>query len=234
MEFLANPQVWLDLLILTLLEVILGIDNIVFIVLASNQLPVKQQVLARRLGLGLAMLMRLLLLAVIFWLAHLTQVLFSIGSFGFSIRDLVELAGGLFLVIKAIHELYEYSQKHHDYKRKSHSKFWWIIAQIVLLDVIFSLDSVITAVAIADFYTVMAAAIIIAIVVMMMASEPVNYFINRYTRVKLLALVLILLVGILLVLRGLNIEFSEGYLYVAIAILAVIILPPWRKWLKRA
>lgn len=233
MSFLLDPQVWLDLLILTILEIVLGIDNIVFIVLVSNRLPeVRRQVLARRIGLLLAMLMRLILLGVIFWLAHLTAPLFSIGSLDFSIRDLVEIIGGGFLVYKAIHELMEHSRAQNDTSSSAKvALFWVVIIQIMIFDLIFSLDSVITAVAIAEYYTIMATAIIIAVIVMIVASEPVNYFIKKYVRVKLLALLLILLVGVMLMLHGFSIAFSEGYLYLAMALLAVVMLPPWKRWL---
>lgn len=234
MSFLFDPQVWLDLLILTVLEIVLGIDNIVFIVLVSNRLPeVPRQILARRIGLLLAMLMRLVLLAVIFWLAHLTTPLFSIGSLDFSIRDLVEIIGGGFLVYKAIRELMEHSNSQNSESNRSTKKvlFWFVIIQIMIFDIIFSLDSVITAVAIAEYYTIMATAIIIAVIVMIAASEPVNYFIKKYVRVKLLALLLILLVGVMLILHGFSIAFSEGYLYVAMALLSIVVLPPWKRWL---
>lgn len=231
MGFFSNANIWLDLLILILLEIILGIDNIVFIVLASNRLPASQQMLARRLGLILAMFMRLILLAFIFWLAHLSKVLFTLGSIGFSIRDIVEFAGGVFLIVKALHELYEFfTQKKPHPNKDSYAIFWLVIFQIVILDLVFSLDSVIIAVAIANYYWVMATAIVIAIFVMIVASEPVDYFIKKYVRIKLLALLLILMVGMMLVLYGLNIHFSEAYLYLAIGTLALFILPPWKCW----
>lgn len=234
MHFLADPQTWIDLLILTILEIVLGIDNIVFLVLATNRLPSHQQVFARRIGLALAMLMRLALLGLIFWLAHLTVTLFSLGPFDFSIRDLVELAGGLFLLVKSTQELYYYFSEHHQKKpinKQSQISLWVVLLQVMLLDVVFSVDSVITAVAIAEYYTVMAAAIIIAIIVMMLGSEPVNYFINRYVRLKLLALILILLVSLMLICHSLNWNVSEWYLYIAIMLLGLIILPPWKRWL---
>lgn len=161
-------------------------------------------------------------------------MLFSLGSLDFSIRDLVELAGGLFLLVKASQGLYEYFCDLHYKEGIKHqkAKLWLVLVQIMLLDLIFSIDSVITAVAIADHYIVMAAAVVVSIIVMMIASEPVNYFINKHVRIKLLALLLVLLVSLMLICHGLSWNISEWYLYMVILILAVAILPPWKKWLK--
>jgi predicted tellurium resistance membrane protein TerC len=233
LAFILDPAVWLDLFILTILEIVLGVDNIVFIILTSARLAAEKQKAARRFGLILAMIMRLLLLALIFWLAHLTKPLFSIGQYAVSTQDLIELSGGLFLVIKSVKELIAHRAHGDSHPAKqSYSQFWLVISQIVLIDLILSLDSVITAVAIAQNYIIMALAIIIAIAVMMAASEPVSYFIKRYPRVKLLALLLILFVGLMLMIKGFNIEFSEWNLYIAIFVVSGVILPPWRRWFK--
>lgn len=214
-ELLQNPDIWFSLALLTLLEIVLGIDNIVFIALLSNQLPPQQQKIARRVGLVLAMLMRLMLLALINWIAHLTQPLFTLANQAFSIRDLVMLIGGLFLLAKASHDIY-LSYRIEPVKSKKHkafAKFVPVIAQIILFDMVFSIDSVITAVALALPYVIMALAIIIAIIVMMVASESVSYFIRRYPRIKMLALSFILLIGIMLMLEGFHITLPRSYIY---------------------
>ncbi len=233
MNFLFNPDTWINLGILTILEIVLGIDNIVFLVLVSNHLPQHQQKFARRLGLILAMVMRLVLLGGIYEIAQLTQPLFTLGPMEFSARDLLMLGGGLFLLVKGLQELKDYYTHHHAaHKLPKKLTFVSAITQIVLLDIVFSIDSVITAVAIANQYFVMAAAIIIAVVVMMLASEPINRFINRYARVKLLAIVFVILIGVILVLQGFEIVIPHYYLYLILAILAVIILPNW-PWNKK-
>tara|TARA_R110000868_G_scaffold8205_7_gene42733 strand:- start:42155 stop:43372 length:1218 start_codon:yes stop_codon:yes gene_type:complete len=226
---LNDPNTWISLLILTMLEIVLGIDNIVFILIASNRLPKEQQKTARRLGLGLAMIMRLLLLGGVFWLSQLTKTWFMIGSWNVSGRDFILFVGGLFLLYKGCHEIINYLREHqpgHKVKTKT-ATMALVLTQIILLDIVFSLDSVITAVAVAKVYMVMAVAIIIAVFVMMWASEPLNNFLNRFPRVKLLALIFITLVGVFLIVQSFNVEVSHYYLYGAMLGLAIVILPNW-------
>lgn len=227
MHIFLQPETWITLLVLTLLEIILGIDNIVFIILASQRLPIAQQRLARRTGLALAMILRLLLLGFIFWLSHLTKTLFHLGDFAVSMRDIVLIAGGLFLIYKAIEELLIFAKKIKNKEKQSVKKasLLLVLLQVGLLDIVFSLDSVITAVALANHYLVMGCAIIIAVIVMLLASEWLNRVINRYRRLKLLALIFILLVGIVLILHGLHIDFPNWYLYIILAVVAIVVWP---------
>jgi predicted tellurium resistance membrane protein TerC len=215
MEIFLQTQTWVSLLSLTAIEVIMGIDNLVFIAIVTGKLPVSQQKLARRLGLIMAMLMRLLLLAVIVWLSDSTKPFMYIGSFSISIRTLVLFCGGIFLLIKAGHELWETGKPEVINGKKKTRQFFLVIAQIMVLDILFSLDSVITAVGIVKEYTIMAMAIIIAVLTMIAASEPVSHFIMGNPRVKILALCILLLVGIKLTLAGLHVEMPSAYLFIA-------------------
>ncbi len=227
MHIFLQMDTWLTLLILTLLEVILGIDNVIFIIIATHRLPAKQQRFARRAGLALAMILRLILLSLIFWLAQLIHPLFNIGNFAVSIRDLILLLGGIFLVVKASHELYDLYKAHeHQHKQSiKQASLYLVLSQIVLLDLVFSLDSIITAVALAQYYLIMALAIIIAVIAMMVASEPLNRLIHRYSRLKILALIFIMLVGAVLILHGLHVNFPNWYLYILLLITSAIVLP---------
>jgi predicted tellurium resistance membrane protein TerC len=219
MEWMATPEAWIALATLTVLEIVLGIDNVVFIAIVAGRLPDTQQEKAWRIGLGLAMLTRLALLFSIVWVTRLTTPLFSMLGHPFSGRDLILIGGGLFLLGKATHEL------HHNLEgdRKSEGKksrgwgttFTGVLVQIVLLDIIFSLDSVITAVGIADQVAVMSLAIIIAVGVMMMAAQSISGFIRRHPTVKMLALSFLLLIGMALVAEGVGQHIPKGYLYFA-------------------
>lgn len=226
---LSDPNTWISLLLLTLLEIILSVDNIVFLVVVTNRLPEEKQKFGRRLGLSLAMLMRLLLLAGAFWIVHLNQVLFNIADIPISWRSILFVIGGLFLMVKGAKEIVVYFHEHQQSPRPNVGKalFTMVIVQIVLFDIIFSLDSVMTAVAIAEHYLVMATAIVIAVMVMMIASEPLSGLIKRYRKLKLLALLFIMLIGIWLVLEAFEVIIPRYYLYVAMAGLAVWLLPRW-------
>jgi len=216
MELLANPETWIALLTLTVLEIVLGIDNIVFISILTGKLPEEQQARARRVGLGLAMGMRILLLLAISWVIGLTAPLFTILGQELSGRDLILIGGGLFLLGKAtleIHETLEGEEAHT--VAKGSAAFGSTLIQIALLDVVFSLDSVITAVGMADEVLVMIAAVIIAIGVMLIAAGPLAKFVEAHPTVKMLALSFLLLIGMSLVGDGLDLHIPKGYVYFA-------------------
>ncbi len=218
MGFLTEPGTWISLLTLTALEIVLGIDNLVFLSIAVNRLPEHQQAKARQLGLSLACILRLALLASITWLARLTTPLFSFVNYSVSLRDLIFLGGGLFLVVKAVSEMHATIEAGDEKTGGGKANaFSTIIFQIILFDLIFSLDSVITAVGMAKYFTVMAVAIIIAVILMIVASGPLSRFINRHPTIKLLALSFLLMVGIVLIADGLQFHIPRGYLYFAMA-----------------
>ncbi len=218
MVSLLDPQIWASLLTLTALEIVLGIDNLLFIAILSNKLPENQQKTARRTGLALAVITRLLLLASIFWLAKATEPLFSVFEHPVSVRDLILLGGGLFLLAKGTTEIHAtVDGVEEDIKHAQSAGFLAVIIQIIILDIVFSLDSVITAVGMAQQLGVMAAAIIIAIGVMLVAAEPLSRFINENVSVKILALSFLILVGVALIADGLGFHIPKGYLYFAIA-----------------
>jgi predicted tellurium resistance membrane protein TerC len=216
MEWLSDPQAWIALLTLTSLEIVLGIDNIIFISILSGRLPEAQRARARTVGLGAAMGTRILLLASLAWLAHLTQTLFSVAGHAITARDLVLISGGLFLLAKATFEIHHNleGEEEHGTARKVAS-FGAVIAQIMVLDVIFSLDSVITAIGMADQLAVMIAAVVIAVLVMMVAAGSISRFVESHPTVKMLALSFLLLVGMSLVADGFGQHISKGYIYFA-------------------
>jgi predicted tellurium resistance membrane protein TerC len=219
MEWISTPEAWIALATLTVLEIVLGIDNVVFIAIVAGRLPEEERGKAWKFGLSLAMLSRLALLFSIVWIMRLTAPLFSILGHELSGRDLILITGGLFLIAKSTRELHhnlEGDQPGGDSEGRSSSKtFLGILLQIVALDVIFSLDSVITAVGIADQVMVMAIAIIIAVGVMMLSAEAISTFIGRHPTVKMLALSFLLLIGMALVAEGFGQHIPKGYLYFA-------------------
>lgn len=218
MDFLFDLEIWASLLTLTALEIVLGIDNLIFISIISNRLPVEQQSSARRTGLALAVITRLLLLASIAWLAGLTEPLFSVFEHGVSLRDLVLIGGGLFLLAKGTTEIHATVEGVEEAMREvKTASFAAVIAQIMILDIVFSLDSVITAVGMARHLAVMATAIIIAVVIMLYAADPLSRFIHEHLSVKMLALSFLILVGAALIADGLGFHIPKGYLYFAIA-----------------
>ncbi|CDH47303.1 MAG: TerC family protein [Candidatus Competibacteraceae bacterium] len=218
MELLFDPQVWISLLTLTALEIVLGIDNLVFISILSNRLPIQQQPAARRTGLALAVITRLLLLASIAWLANVTTPLFTVLEHPVSLRDLILLVGGLFLLAKGTTEIHATVDGVEEEMRAAKpARFVSVIVQIMILDIVFSLDSVITAVGMAQHLEVMAAAIIIAVGIMLFAAEPLSRFIRDNVSVKMLALSFLILVGMALLADGLHFHIPKGYLYFAIA-----------------
>ena len=217
MSTLLSVDSWLSLLALATIEIILGVDNLVFIAIVTTKLPLHQQKLARRLGLSLAMFCRLLLLAFIVWLAQATKPLFYLFAKGFSIRDIVLFAGGSFLLIKSIYELNLMRHAEQQSGAQHHpSSFAIALAQIVVFDMLFSLDSIITAVGIVDHYWIMAVAIIIAVIVMIIASEPVSRFIIEYPRIKVLALCILILVSVKLILAAFAVSIPSKYIFAII------------------
>ena len=217
MEWITNPEAWIALLTLTVLEIVLGIDNVVFISVLVQRLPTAQRDRARTIGLGLAMGMRILLLLSISWIVGLTQPVFSIGDKGFSWRDLILIGGGLFLIWKAtteVHEALEGDEGHGATGGKT-ATMASVLFQIVLLDIVFSLDSVLTAVGMAEDIAVMVAAVVIAVGVMLFASGPISRFVHEHPTVKMLALSFLLLIGVTLLADGFGFHVEKGYIYAA-------------------
>jgi len=216
MDWLTDPQAWIALLTLTALEVVLGIDNIIFISILAGKLPKDQQGRGRQIGLLMAMITRILLLLSLAWLTKLTAPIFHIFGHAVSGRDLILMIGGIFLIGKStleIHDKLEGEEGHASAKVKA--SFWSVIVQIMLLDIVFSLDSVITAVGMANELAVMVIAVVIAVVVMLYASAPINSFVNDRPTLKILALSFLLLIGFSLVVEGIHVEIPKGYIYFA-------------------
>lgn len=217
MEWLFNPEIWIALVTLTILEVVLGVDNVIFISILSDKLPRHQQRLARRVGLGLAMLSRIVLLMSLSWIIQLTEPLFAVFGRDVSGRDLTLLGGGLFLLAKSTYEIHESLEGDEGHSSRKTATFAGVIMQILVLDVVFSLDSVITAVGMVDQLGVMVAAIMVAVVIMLLSAEAISAFVNERPTVKILALSFLLLVGFSLVAEGFHQEIPKGYLYFAMA-----------------
>jgi predicted tellurium resistance membrane protein TerC len=218
LEMLADPQVWISFLTLAALEIILGIDNLVFLAILADRLPVHQRPLARRLGLGFALLTRLLLLATLAWIVGLVEPLFSVLDHPISWRDIILITGGLFLLYKAtaeIHGSLEGDEEEETTGKRVAAGFVATIIQIGILDIVFSLDSVITAVGMVDELSIMVAAVVAAMIVMLFAAGPLSDFVSRHPTVKMLALAFLLLVGMALVAEGLGAHIPKGYLYFA-------------------
>jgi predicted tellurium resistance membrane protein TerC len=216
MDWLTDPQIWIGLATLTALEIVLGIDNIIFISILAGKLPAEQQPKARRLGLGGAMVMRILLLLSIAWVIRLTAPLFTAVGQEISGRDLILLVGGLFLLAKATYEIHDKLEGEEGHaSKKVAASFTGVIVQIMLLDMVFSLDSVITAVGMVDEIGVMIAAVVIAVAVMMLAAGPISRFVEAHPTVKILALSFLLLIGMSLVAEGLDQHIPKGYIYFA-------------------
>jgi predicted tellurium resistance membrane protein TerC len=218
MEWLADPQLWIAFATLTVLELVLGIDNIIFISILSGKLPAEQQSRARFIGLSLALGMRVLLLLSLSWIIGLTEPLFSVAGKAISGRDLVLLIGGLFLIAKSTHEIHGSleGEEGHGSKRV-YSSFASVIVQITLLDIVFSLDSVITAVGMVNNIWIMIAAVVISIIAMMFFAKPIGDFVQRHPTVKMLALAFLLLIGVTLVAEGFGQHIPKGYIYFAMA-----------------
>jgi predicted tellurium resistance membrane protein TerC len=218
-EWISSGEIWAALLTLTVLEIVLGIDNVIFISILADRLPQQLRDRARLVGLSLAMIMRILLLLSINWIANLTDPWFTILSHDFSGRDLILLGGGLFLIYKATSEIHAKleGEEEHGATGAKVASFNAVIIQILLLDIVFSLDSVITAVGMADDVEVMIAAVVIAVGVMLFASGPLSKFVSAHPTVKMLALSFLLLIGFSLVAEGWHFHIPKGYIYSAMA-----------------
>lgn len=218
MDILLSGEIWAALLSLTALEIVLGIDNLVFLTVTASRLPEHQRPLAQRIGLLLALGMRVLLLASAVWLAGLTQPVFTVLEYAVSWRDVIMLAGGLFLLAKGTAEIHEAVEGEEEQQgERKGASLPLVIGQIVALDLVFSLDSVITAIGMTEVFGVMVAAVTIAIGVMMFAATPVSRFIHAHPTAKMLALSFLLLIGVALIADGLHFHIPRGYLYFAIA-----------------
>jgi predicted tellurium resistance membrane protein TerC len=207
------------LVTLTAMEIVLGVDNVVFIAILTGRLPARQQLGARRLGLALALGVRILLLLAITWMMGLTRPLFAVLGQEVSGRDLILLGGGLFLIFKATWEIYDKVEAEHteQQRRAARAAFLWVIFQILLLDIVFSLDSVITAVGMANDVPIMVVAMVIAMLVMLVSMGTVSGFVERHPSVKILALAFLLLIGVMLVAEGMGRHVPKGYIYFAMA-----------------
>jgi len=218
MEWLADPQIWIAFLTLTVLELVLGIDNVIFISILSGKLPDNQQQRARYIGLTLALVMRVGLLFSLTWVMGLTEPLFTIWSQKVSGRDLILLLGGLFLIGKSTHEIHGSLEGEEGHaSKKTYPSFTSVIVQIMLLDIVFSLDSVITAVGMVDNIWIMIAAVVVSIIAMMAFAGPIGGFVQRHPTVKMLALAFLLLIGVTLIAEGFHQHISKGYIYAAMA-----------------
>jgi predicted tellurium resistance membrane protein TerC len=216
MEWITDSQIWLSLITLTALEIILGIDNIVVISLLTSKLPHGQQPKARKIGIGLALITRILFLLSIAWLASLTIPLFSLFNIKFSVRDLILIAGGLFLLYKGTHEIHRMFEKEYiQNTAKVKATFLAVVTQIILFDIVFSIDSVITAIGMAQKLGVMIAAIVIAMVLMLVASTAISNFIYIHPSLKMLALSFLLMVGVTLTAEGMEFHIPKAYIYFA-------------------
>jgi len=236
MELLTDPQVWITLVTLSAIEIVLGIDNLVFISIAVSKLPPHQREVARKFGIAVACITRILLLLTLAWLAGLTSDLFTLFGQGISVRDLVLILGGVFLLVKGTKEILELVKGEPD-SEDVHTRpavsFAGVIAQIAVIDIVFSLDSVIAAVGMANHTPVMVAAILLAVAVMLLAAKPLGHFIDNNPTIKMLALAFIVAVGAYLLLDGFELHIEKGYLYGAMGFSALVeCLNLWAK--KRA
>ncbi|WP_118800868.1 TerC family protein [Haemophilus haemolyticus] len=223
-EWITDPEAWVSLATLAALEIVLGVDNIIFISILVGRLPESQRQSGRIVGLGLAMLTRILLLMSLAWMMKLTAPLFTVFNQEISGRDLILLIGGLFLIIKSSGEIKEAinHQEHHESESKNKVSYLGVLIQIAVLDIVFSLDSVITAVGMASHLPVMILAIIIAVGVMMFAAKPIGDFVDTHPTLKILALAFLVLVGISLIAESLDIHIPKGYIYFAMGFSVVV------------
>jgi len=218
MDWLLDPQVWIALATLTALEIVLGIDNIIFISILVGRLPESERQRARLVGLALAMLTRILLLLTLAWIMTLTRPLFELAGRGVSGRDLILFCGGLFLLWKSVHEIHNSLEGEAQAGGgAARAGFAAVIAQIAVIDIVFSLDSVITAVGMVDQVAVMVSAIVLAVAVMIFAARPIGDFVDRHPTIKMLALSFLILVGFALVAEAFNVHVPKGYIYFAMA-----------------
>ncbi len=220
-EWITDPAILASLVTLTVMEIVLGIDNIVFISVLVNKLPPEQAKRARQIGLALALVFRIVLLSLLFVLIHLSQPLFTVFDHGVSIRDLILLAGGLFLIVKATHEIHKdveaKGEDEANLNKVAQASFASIIAQIIVIDLVFSVDSIITAIGMAQLVSVMIVAVIIAVGVMYAASGWISRFIKEHPTTRMLALSFLLMIGFALIADGAGFHIPRGYLYTAMA-----------------
>ena len=224
MELLTSPEAWAALLTLTVLEIVLGIDNVIFLSVIVSRIPPQQAKRARQIGLALALIFRILLLSILVWLIGLTEPVFEARGFAFSWRDIILICGGLFLIAKATHEIHgevEARESEEGEGSKS-STFFWIIVQIIVIDMVFSLDSIITAIGMAKDIEIMIAAVIIACYIMYVSSGPVARFVAEHPTTKMLALAFLVLIGVALVADGFHFHIPRAYIYFAIAFSAAV------------
>jgi predicted tellurium resistance membrane protein TerC len=223
-ELLTSPEAWAALLTLTALEIVLGIDNVIFLSVIVSRIPQTQARRARQIGLGLALAFRVLLLSLLVWLIGLTQVLLTVRGVAFSWRDIVLIGGGLFLIAKATHEIHTEveARDQQDKDAAAGSAFFWVIVQIVVIDMVFSLDSIITAIGMAQDLEIMIAAVVIACLIMYVSSGPVAKFVADHPTTKMLALAFLVLIGVALVADGFKFHIPRGYIYFAIAFSAAV------------
>lgn len=224
MELLTSPEAWAALLTLTALEIVLGIDNVIFISVIVSRIPPEQAKRARQIGLLLALVFRIILLSLLVWLIGLTEPIIAVRGAELSWRDIILIAGGAFLIAKATHEIHaevEASQGEPDTESKA-SVFFWAIMQIIVIDIVFSLDSIITAIGMAQDIEIMIAAVVIACVIMYVSSGPVAKFVANHPTTKMLALAFLVLIGVALVADGFKFHIPRGYIYFAIVFAAAV------------
>lgn len=223
-ELLTSPEAWAALLTLTALEIVLGIDNVIFLSVIVSRIPKAQAKRARQIGLALALVFRILLLSLLVWLIGLTQAVLTIKGLAFSWRDIILIGGGLFLIGKATHEIHaevEARDEADDAAPKA-SAFFWVIVQIIVIDMVFSLDSIITAIGMAQDLVIMIAAVVIACIIMYVSSGPVARFVGEHPTTKMLALAFLVLIGVALVADGFQFHIPRGYIYFAITFSAAV------------
>ena len=224
MALLTSPEAWAALLTLTALEIVLGIDNVIFLSVVVSRIPPAQAKRARQIGLLLALVFRIILLSLLVWLIGLTAPVFSFSGYGFSWRDLILIGGGLFLIAKATHEIHaEVEARDTEPETGSAaSAFFWVILQIIVIDMVFSLDSIITAIGMAEDIEIMVAAVVIACFIMYVSSGPVAKFVAEHPTTKMLALAFLVLIGVALVADGFKFHIPRGYIYFAIVFAAAV------------
>ena len=224
MEWISNPDIWISFLTLCLLEIVLGIDNVIFISILTNKLPLEQQKKGRQIGLALALIMRFGLLFSITWIMSLTNDLFQISSVGISGRDLILLLGGIFLLYKSVKEIHEKAKTAKLETTETNEKvsFTAVIVQIILLDLVFSLDSVITAVGMVSQIEIMMAAVLVSMIIMMLSASSISDFVNKHPAVKILALAFLILIGVSLIGESLDFHIPKGYIYSSMAFAVVV------------
>jgi predicted tellurium resistance membrane protein TerC len=221
----TSPEAWAALLTLTALEIVLGIDNVIFLSVMVSRIPPAQAKRARQIGLALALVFRILLLSLLVWLIGLTQDVFAVAGIGFSWRDIILIGGGLFLIAKATHEIHAEVEAGDEGEGGTAAKagaFFWVIVQIIIIDLVFSLDSIITAIGMAQELQIMIAAVVIACIIMYVSSGPVAKFVAEHPTTKMLALAFLVLIGVALVADGFKFHIPRGYIYFAIAFSALV------------